>query len=329
MLNRFFFFFLFFSFLPLFSAPSSEKFKLNDLIEHHLGDHAVIPFQILGEKVYENEQKFEANHPYIFKDSNGSYHHIGGVNLHITKRVLMMWVVSFFLLVIFIPTARKIAKNPLKVQSRFTNMIEVLIEFLRKDVIKQNMHGHEKHYQHYIFTLFFFILFCNLFGLIPPVGEILSIFSDRSQGTPFMAEVWSGVTVTGDIAVTFSLSLITLFLIYITGFMYQGPKYIIHSVPDGVPKLLYPLLWPIEFIVSPLAKSFALMIRLLANMTAGHVIILALFGFIFELKTYSIVPVSVISAVFVYILEIFVSFLQAYIFVLLTSLFVGLSMHRH
>ena len=318
------------SFSSIFAAGGSGPFNLSDVINHHLGDSVVIPFQPFGTKVYEGDMNFDSNHSYIFKDGNGKiYHYFGGINMHITKRVFMMWIVSLFLFLVFITAARKIAKNPFKVHSTFTNIVEVFISFLRKDIIDQNMHGHGKSYQHYIFSLFFFVLFCNLFGLIPPVGELLTLFSDKSQGSPFIAKVWSGITVTGDIAVTFSLALITLILIYGTGFAYQGTKYIFHSVPNGVPILLYPLLWPIEFIISPLAKSFALMVRLLANMTAGHVIILALFGFIFELKSYGVVPVAILGTTLIYILEIFVSFLQAYIFVLLTSLFSGLSMHRH
>jgi len=88
-------------------------------------------------------------------------------------------------------------------------------------------------------------------------------------------------------------------------------------------------MFPLEFIVSPLAKAFALTVRLLANMTAGHVVILALLGFIFEFQSYAVVPISILGATAIYMLEIFVAFLQAFIFTLLTSLFVGSSMHRH
>ena len=96
-----------------------------------------------------------------------------------------------------------------------------------------------------------------------------------------------------------------------------------------MPWPLWPLLWPLEFIISPIAKAFALTVRLLANMTAGHVVILALLGFIFEFRSYAIVPISIGGATAIYLLEIFVAFVQAFIFTLLTSLFVGSSMHRH
>jgi F-type H+-transporting ATPase subunit a len=88
-------------------------------------------------------------------------------------------------------------------------------------------------------------------------------------------------------------------------------------------------MWPLEFIIGPLAKGFALTVRLLANMTGGHVIILVLIGFIFQFKTLWIAPVSVVGATVIYMLEIFVAFLQAFIFALLSALFMGQMMHRH
>ncbi|MBW7859332.1 MAG: F0F1 ATP synthase subunit A, partial [Leptonema sp. (in: Bacteria)] len=100
-------------------------------------------------------------------------------------------------------------------------------------------------------------------------------------------------------------------------------------VPGGVPFWLFPLMWPIEFIVGPLAKGFALMIRLMANMTAGHVLILVLVGFIFQVGQAWIVPISVFGMGAIYVLEILVAVLQAFIFALLSSIFIGLMMHRH
>lgn len=308
----------------------SEKFDLAEVIEHHLSDHAIFPLNYGGTIVKEGQPGFDKENPNIFVDHNDGdkkYHYVGGIDLHITKRVTMMWIVSFFLLITFIPAGRFIAKNPLKVHSRFTSAIEAVLDFLRNEVIDPNMHGHGHPYYHYMFSLFFFILFSNLFGLIPSVGEIAEkiVGADHSLAS----QIWSGITVTGDVSVTVTLAGITFFLIYATGFIYQGPLFVFYSVPNGVPLLLYPLLLPLEFIVSPLAKAFALTVRLLANMTAGHVVILALLGFIFEFRSFLIVPISLFGAVAIYMLEIFVAFLQAFIFTLLTSLFVGSSMHRH
>ncbi|AXR69386.1 F0F1 ATP synthase subunit A [Leptospira mayottensis] len=361
MTKKFIFFALLVVLLPIqifASEQSSHKvFDLNEVIVHHLMDSAEFPFNIGGVKVFEGETDFDSSASSIFTDheTGKRFHYVGGFDMHITKRVTMMWIVAFLLFIIFIPAAKIIAKNPLKVQSRFANTVEVFVNFLRKDIVDESMHGHGHGYYHYIFTLFFFILFCNLMGLVPSVGELLVVGKEYgaiaatkiglitpipekliaaheghgSHEAPFVAKIWSGITVTGDISVTMTLALLTMFLIYTAGFVYQGPKFIWHSVPNGVPLPLYLIMWPLEFIVSPMAKTFALTVRLLANMTAGHVIILALMGFIFQFQSWGIVPVSIIGSGLIYVLEIFVAFLQAYIFVLLTSLFVGLSMHRH
>ena len=303
---------------------ASEAFDLSEVISHHLFDHAEFPFNVGGVKVYEGESAFDKANAAIFEDhaNNKRYHFVGGIDMHITRRVTMMWIVSFFLLITFIPAARKIAKNPLRIHSRFTSAVETVLEFLKTEVIDPNMHGHGHGYYHYMFSLFFFILFCNIFGLIPSIGEVAALVSGGDPHHSILPKIWSGITVTGDISVTVSLAGITLLLIYATGFIYQGIRFIFNSVPNGVPLLLYPLLWPLEFIVSPCAKAFALTVRLLANMTA-------LLGFIFEFRSFAVAPISVLGATAIYLLEIFVAFLQAFIFTLLTSLFVGSSMHRH
>lgn len=382
MTKKFIFFALLVVILPfqVFASEegSHEAFDLNEVIVHHLMDNAEFPFNIGGVKIYEGEPGFaststvisshereiscgerpcyDPSTSVIFTDheTGKRFHYVGGFDMHVTKRVTMMWIVALLLFLIFIPAAKLIAKDPLRVQSRFANTVEVFVNFLRKDIVDESMHGHGHGYYHYIFSLFFFILFCNLMGLVPSVGELIVVGKDfallagaklgiytavpetlvhhaahSSHEVPWVAKVWSGITVTGDISVTMTLALLTMVLIYTAGFIYQGPKFIWHSVPNGVPLPLYLIMWPLEFIVSPMAKTFALTVRLLANMTAGHVIILALMGFIFQFQSWGIVPVSVIGSGLIYVLEIFVAFLQAYIFVLLTSLFVGLSMHRH
>lgn len=320
---------LFLSFTPLLAGgggnDENKPFNISEVISHHLSDHAIFPFAIGGRKVFEGDPDFKADYDSVFFDSSvqKKFHYVDAFEMHITKRVTMMWIVCLFMLGIFIPIARKIAKDPYRVQSRSTGAVESLLVFLKDDVIEKSMHGHGHSYYGYLFSLFFFILFCNLFGLIPPLGEIVG----GHDSLP--AEIWSGITVTGDVSVTAALAGITLLLIYGTGFIYQGPLFPIYSVPNGVPAPLYLLMLPLEFIVSPLAKAFALTVRLLANMTAGHVVVLALFGFIFESKSIYVVPFSLFGTVAIYMLEIFVAFLQAYVFTLLTSLFVGSSMHRH
>lgn len=322
-------FLLAFSVQPAFASETGEEFDLSGVIVHHLSDAPIFPLNFGGTKVYEGEAGFDADHSAIFHDSEGkNYHFLGGFDLHITKRVTMMWIGCLVLFLIFIPAASIISRDPMKVQGRFATAVEALVGFIKNDVVEPSMPGHGRAYYHYMLTLFFFILSGNLMGIIPPVGEIISLFTEQGSHHP-VALIWSGITTTGDVSVTLSLAIVTFFLIVGTGFAYQGLKFIPHSVPNGVPLALWPLMWPLEFIISPLAKCFALTVRLLANMTAGHVIILALIGFIFKFQSYMIVPVSIFGAGAIYVLEIFVGALQAYIFVLLTSIFVGSVMHRH
>lgn len=338
--------FCYFSFLHAEEDHKLHQPTFDEVLSHHLMDAPIFEFNIGGRKVYENEPEFHRDpyKRYVFKDEKGLYKWEGGIPLHITKRVVMMWIVSILLLIIFISAANKISQNPMKIKSRFTNLIEVLFEFVRKDIAEANMHHPSGFFLGYVITAFFFILFSNLLGLFPPFGEIAEIIYSNITGhhaphgegelpSPIIA-IWPGITVTGDIAVTFTLASLTTILIWLAGFKYQGIQFIWHAVPSGVPWWLFPLMWPIEFIIGPLAKGFALMIRLLANMTAGHVVILVIASFIFSFTKWTILAVAVTSLSvfgmgFMYILEILVAFLQAFIFTLLSSIFIGLSMHQH
>jgi F-type H+-transporting ATPase subunit a len=156
----------------------------------------------------------------------------------------------------------------------------------------------------YLLTVFFFILTCNLLGLIP----------------------WSA-TATSIISVTAGLALIALFMIQLGGIRQHG---LVHHaknlVPPGIPLWLLPIMIPVE-LLGQLTKPFALCIRLYANMTAGHLVILSFLALIFVMKTLVIAPVAIGFALFINILEVFIAFLQAYIFTMLTSLFMGMTIH--
>ncbi|MDH5719660.1 MAG: F0F1 ATP synthase subunit A [Spirochaetia bacterium] len=263
---------------------------------------------------------------------------IGGIDLSITKRVMMMWIGSFFLLLIFIPIARRISKDPYKKPSRFSGMMEVFINFIRKDVGEASMGHYSKHYDPFLLTLFFFILIANLIGLIPPLGEVFLTFGEltglvhheagAAGEIPFLVKLWPGITSTGDVGVTAALAGISFLVIQIAGFAHQGIAYIKNIVPNGIPGPMWIIMWPIE-VFGQFTKPFALAIRLLANMTAGHMIILVFMGFIFQFQSYFVVPVSILASTAIYMLELFVAFLQAYIFVFLTALFVAGAQHRH
>jgi len=188
-----------------------------------------------------------------------------------------------------------------------------VVLFIRDDIVMPNLGKSGAAYLHYFSTLFFFILICNLLGMVP-----------------------FGANATGNISVTATLALTTLVLVNYAGAKEQGVwNYIKHIVPNGVPGWIYPMLFPLE-ILGLFIKTFALCIRLFANMLAGHIIIFSFMGLIFIFSQISpwlglgvVAPVSVAMILFVSLLEIFVAFLQAYIFVFLTAIFTGFAMHPH
>ena len=242
----------------------------------------------------------------------GSVHlpeiHIGTLDLSITKHVVIMWLVAVLLVLLLVLPVRKLRQVP----SRWLNLLEILILFVRDEIAIGCMgEKYGRKFTPYLLTVFFFILVCNLFGLVP-----------------------YGSTVTGNISVTAALALLSFIMIEVAGIQKHG--FLTHYrnlVPHGLPKLLIPIMIPIE-IMGKLAKPFALCIRLFANMTAGHVVILSLLGLIpiFAAKFHStaiglsVAPLSVAFALFVSLMEILIALIQAYIFTMLTSLFIGLSL---
>ena len=321
---------------------SSSKFDFNSVLVHHLMDAPVVELNLGGKKVYRGQEGFEHSGPvksYIFHDEKGEYRWDGGIPMHITKRVVMMFIVAFILVFMMVFAANKIKANPYRVNGKFAGIIETLVQFVREEIVNKNMH-HGEGFQPFFLTLFFFLLISNLMGLVPSLGGIAQTVSDVATGhmvhgheVPFFEKFWPGITVTGDIAVTATFAIMVTAMIWIVGFQRQGISFLTSCIPSGMPWYvaapLYPLLFPLELIVGPLAKGFALAIRLLANMTAGHVMILALLGFIFQFQSIWVAPASIISSSLVYMLELFVAFLQAFIFTLLAAIFIGSSMHKH
>lgn len=233
---------------------------------------------------------------------------LGPLRLPLSKHLLMLGVASFILLVIF----------PLVIRSRsaalapFRALIEIIVLFLRDEVVTPSMGSKGGAFMGYFSTLFFFILILNLLGLVP-----------------------YGSTATGNLAVTGGLALTSFLLINYVGIREQGlVGYFAHMVPKGVPAVLYPILFPIE-LIGLVTKAFALCVRLFANMIAGHMVILAFVSFIFIFGSFGlamglgVAPVSVALVLFMLLLELFTAFLQAYIFVFLTAIFTGMAMHPH
>ncbi len=237
-----------------------------------------------------------------------SWVNLGPLRLPISKHLLMMGIASFILLV-FLPL---LIRSRSKALAPFRSILEIIVLFLRDEVVRPNLGHKSDGYMGYFSTLFFFILTLNLIGLVP-----------------------FGATATGNLAVTAGLALTTFALVNFAGIREQGViGYFSHIVPKGVPGWLYPLLFPIE-LIGLLTKTFALAIRLFANMIAGHIVILAFISFIFifgslsAIVGFGVAPISVGLVLFTLLLELFVAFLQAYVFVFLTAIFTGAAMHPH
>ena len=221
----------------------------------------------------------------------------------ITRNVVSLFMTIALLLIVFLSIASSYTKRAGKAPKGLQSWIEPLIVFVRDDIAIPNMGHKYPRFMPLLLTIFFFILINNLFGMIP-----------------FFP---GGYNLTGNIAVTLTLSVIILFVVNLNGNKYYW-KHIF--VPN--PWWLFPIMIPVE-IVSIFSKPIALMIRLFANITAGHIVILSLVSLIFIFKTLWVSPVSVVFVVFMDCIELLVAFLQAYIFTLLSSLFIGMAIEEH
>lgn len=223
------------------------------------------------------------------------------VDLSITNHVVMLWFAALIVILMF----RLSYKKGRIVPRGLGNFLEMMVIFIRDEVAIANMGEKEgRRFTPLLVTFFFFILISNLMGLIP-------LFT----------------TSTGNINVTAGLALITFGSTQYFGIRENGFfGYYKSLVPHGVPVYLWPLMFVIE-IMGLIAKHVALTIRLFANMTAGHVVLFAFLGLIVIFKTYFVSPVSVGFGIFVYFLEILVAFIQAYIFTILSALFIGMSVN--
>jgi F-type H+-transporting ATPase subunit a len=229
--------------------------------------------------------------------------HVLGLELDfsISLHVLMMWIVSLILILTFGLLFRKSRLVP----SGFAAILESVVLFIRDEIAIPNVGLKDgMKITPLLSTMFFFILSCNLIGLIP-------LFS----------------TATGNITVTASLAIITFFTTQIMGMVKNGVLgYFKNLVPHGIPFPLLFIIVPIE-IFGLFTKPFALAMRLFANMIAGHTVIFALIGLIIAIGSVLVAPFAVAFAIFINFLEILVAFIQAYIFTMLSSLFIGMAMY--
>jgi F-type H+-transporting ATPase subunit a len=240
------------------------------------------------------------------------------IDLSPTKHVVFLCLAALIVALLFIGMARTVTKKYRdQAPSGMANALEAIILYFRDEIVRRNIgHGADA-FTPFILTLFFFILTMNLLGLVP----------------------W-GATATGNLSVTFALAVVSLVVIELSGLLSLGPggyaKTIFYAPkgmgPVGTAVMLV-IMTPVE-LVGKAAKPFALMIRLFANMTAGHTVILSLVGLIFvfghlTIGRWGVAAGSIGMSLAMMLLEIFVAFLQAYIFAMLTSVFIGLIRHAH
>jgi F-type H+-transporting ATPase subunit a len=231
--------------------------------------------------------------------------HVGQTTIDMTpsKHVVMMLLSAVILSVLLIAAARKRSLVP----RGFYNFVELLVEFVRGIAIANIGKKDADRFVPYLCTAFFFVLTMNLLGLVP-----------------FMA------TATANVSVTVALALFTFFITQYAAIKSMGVKGYLAHMTGGVPPSLawlWPIMIPVEFL-GLFTKPFALTVRLFANMVAGHFVILALLGLIFAVSVW-VAPVSVALALGIFMLELFVAFVQAYIFTMLSALFIGAGLQHH
>jgi F-type H+-transporting ATPase subunit a len=293
-------------------APESQHEASSNQIDiaHHIGN------------AHEVETPFGMIHlPDNWKiplgtDSHGAPRYL---DLSPTRHMVYMVLAAIIVALVFILSARRVAQR--QAQGRppkgFAGAMEAMALWVRQEVVLPNVGPHGEGYAPFLLTVFFFILAMNLLGLLP----------------------W-GATATSNIAVTAALAVMAFLVIEVTGMRslgFKGYMKTIFYLPPGLPGgpggaalkvLLLVVMTPIE-IIGKLAKPFALAVRLFANMTSGHVLVLALLGLTFLFQSYYVGIGASLLATGVMLLEVFVAFLQAFVFTLLTAVFIGLMRAEH
>lgn len=229
------------------------------------------------------------------------------LDLSMTKSVMGMLAAAIIGLLLFLSLAVSYKKTGISHPKGLQRFLEPVILFVRDDIAIPNLGEHKyARYMPYLLSVFFFILFNNLMGLVP-------------FPPPF------GANVTGNIAVTFTLATFTFLITQFSGNKNHWRH--VFATP-GVPFWLLPIMIPVE-IIGLFSRPFALMIRLFANITAGHIIVLSLISLIFIFDSLALAPVSMIFVIFMDFMELLVAFLQAYIFTLLSALFISLAVQEN
>lgn len=287
--------------------------------EHLLG-HVKDATHFEVPRVFQPDGRLEINQPFVREESlipvsEARDRILEPFDLRITKFMVLEVVAAVIVAVVFIRLASLIANGD-RPRGRFVNLFEAMLVYLRDEVARAAVGKHDgDKYVPFLWTLFFFVLTCNLLGLVP----------------------WLG-TATGALATTLALALITFAVVVGSGMRKLGVagywlSLVPHmDLPGPVGIVLKPIIFVIE-LMGLLIKHFILAVRLLANMFAGHLVLAVILGFIIETYAsplwYGVAPASVFGAVALSLLELLVAFIQAYIFTFLAALFVGMALHPH
>ncbi len=324
-----------------------EKFDISTMIFHHISDAHEWHFATIGEThislslpviMYSSDRGLETfsfanlkshdGHPQVYNDYTIDHHgkitstlpgreifafmkdphasHQEGAvtvyNISITKNIASLFLSVFILFAVFLPVAKGYSTRKGAAPKGIQSFFEPIVVFIRDEIALPNIGAKSDRYMPFLLTVFFFIWFNNLLGLVP-----------------------GGANLTGNIAVTFSLAFVTLIITVFSG----NKDYWMHILwTPGIPMWLRPIMLPVE-LVGIISKPFSLMVRLFANITAGHVIILSLLGLTFIFKSIGVGVAATLFSTVMSLLELFVAILQAYVFTLLSAMYFGQATAEH
>jgi F-type H+-transporting ATPase subunit a len=274
-------------FLPVI-VYSSEKgldvFSSHNFYDEH---HNIVEYN--GYVLEHNHISIEGSKAYV-------------LDLSITKNVAMLFITAALLLIIFLSVADSAKKNAGKAPKGLQSFFEPIIIFVKDEIVKPNIGHHYEKFMPYMLTLFFFILFGNLLGLLPGSGNL-----------------------TGNIAVTLTLALLTFIITNVKG----NKGYWSHILwTPGVPLPLRLVILPVE-IIGIFTKPFSLTVRLFVAITAGHIVLLSLICLTFIFQSYWVGGISSLIVLFIDLIELLVAGIQAYVFTLFSSLYIGMAIADH
>lgn len=306
------------------AQESPEKLNVSELIIHHvLDDHVwhftdnfVINLPIIvyssekGLDIFSSANFYDEHHnvvPYKgYKlEHNDIYLVESGeevLDLSITKNVAMLFITSALLLMVFLSVAGSYKRNKGKAPSGLQSFFEPVIIFVRDEIAKPNIGHHYEKYFPYLLTLFFFILFGNILGLLPGAGNL-----------------------TGNIAITMVLAIFTFIVTNVSG----NKSYWSHIFwTPGLPFIMRIIILPVE-IIGIFTKPISLMVRLFVAITAGHIVLLSLIALAFVFSSYWVGLGSTLIVLFISLIEILVAAIQAYVFTLFSALYIGMATAEH